>query len=153
MALTSAGIVMYRKQAGSLELFLVHPGGPYYARKDLGIWSFPKGEYSAGEDPLAVACREFEEETGSPVVGTFVPLTAVRQANGKIVSLWAVEGDVDAAAIRSNTFTMEWPPKSRRQTEFPEVDRAAWFAPDVAKTKLIPAQARAVDELCALLRT
>jgi predicted NUDIX family NTP pyrophosphohydrolase len=147
----SAGVVMYRRVARGTEIFLVHPGGPLWARKDGGAWSFPKGEYAAGEDPAAVARREFEEETGFPLDGSLEPLTSVSQKGGKTVALFAIEGDCDATAIRSNTFTMEWPPKSGRAAEFPEVDRAGWFGPAEAKRKLNPAQAAAVDALLAHL--
>jgi predicted NUDIX family NTP pyrophosphohydrolase len=147
----SAGVVMYRRVARGTEIFLVHPGGPLWARKDGGAWSFPKGEYAAGEDPAAVARREFEEETGFPLDGSLEPLTSVSQKGGKTVALFAIEGDCDATAIRSNTFTMEWPPKSGRAAEFPEVDRAGWFGPAEAKQKLNPAQAAAVDALLAHL--
>jgi predicted NUDIX family NTP pyrophosphohydrolase len=150
MPKTSAGIVLYRRTNALPEVLLVHPGGPFNARRDAGVWSFPKGEYTEGEDPLSAARREFEEETGFPVDGTFIPLAPVTQSNGKRVTLWAVEGDCDATMIRSNTFTIEWPPKSGRQVEFPEVDRAEWFDAETAKTKLIRAQAACVDELCAM---
>ncbi|MEP6730628.1 MAG: NUDIX domain-containing protein [bacterium] len=151
MTKTSAGIALYRKTGTDFELLLVHPGGPLWARKDLGVWSFPKGEYVDGEDPLTVAQREFHEETGSHVEGPFHPLGQVTQASGKRVSIWAAEGACDADEIRSNTFVMEWPPKSGKQSEFPEVDRAAWFTPAVAKTKLVPAQAEFVDRLDVIL--
>lgn len=147
----SAGLVVYRRGAKGIELFLVHPGGPYWSKKDAGAWSFPKGEYSEGEDPLAVARREYEEETGCTVDGDFIPLGPITQRGGKVVRLFAIEGDCDASAIRSNTFTMEWPPKSGRAAEFPEVDRAGWFSPEDAKEKLNPAQVAAVDEIVALL--
>jgi predicted NUDIX family NTP pyrophosphohydrolase len=142
---------MYRRTGSSIELLLVHPGGPFWARKDLGVWSFPKGEYVEGDDPLTVARREFHEETGSQVEGPFHPLGQVEQAGGKIVSLWAVEGTFNTVDIRSNTFVMEWPPRSGQQAEFPEVDRAEWFAPSVAKTKLVSSQAEFVDRLASLL--
>jgi predicted NUDIX family NTP pyrophosphohydrolase len=147
----SAGLVVYRRAAGRLELFLVHPGGPSWAKKDAGAWSFPKGEYSDSEDPLTVARREFQEETGQVVEGDFAPMTPIVQRGGKIVQLFAVEGDCDAAAVRSNTFRMEWPPKSGRHAEFPEVDRAGWFDRAAAKEKLNAAQAAAVDELAQRL--
>jgi predicted NUDIX family NTP pyrophosphohydrolase len=143
----SAGIVLYRKRGNDLELFLVHPGGPFWKSKDEGAWSFPKGEYSEPEDPLEVAKREFLEETGSPIDGTFLQLTPRKQKGGKVVSLWAVEGDCDARAIRSNTFAAEWPPRSGKFERFPEVDRAAWFPPQTAKEKINPGQAPAIDEL------
>ncbi|HEX4691300.1 MAG TPA: NUDIX domain-containing protein [Solirubrobacteraceae bacterium] len=148
MPVRSAGILLYRRSAGPLELLLVHPGGPYWARKDDGAWSIPKGEHADGEDALDCARREFEEETGTvPPVGALVPLGEVRQRSGKRVSAWAAEGDLDADAVRSNTFTVEWPPRSGRTQEFPEVDRAGWFAPDDARRALVPAQAAFVDRL------
>ena len=147
----SAGIVLYRYSSEGLELFLVHPGGPFWKNKDEGAWSFPKGEYEEGEDPLSVARRELQEETGCDADGEFIALEPIKQKGGKVVSLWAVEGECDAAGIRSNTFTMEWPPRSGRMAEFPEVDRAAWLAPEDARRKLNPAQAGAVDRVVAIL--
>jgi predicted NUDIX family NTP pyrophosphohydrolase len=134
-----------------MEIFLVHPGGPFYRNRDDGAWSFPKGEFAADEDPLLAARREFLEETGFALDGDFVDLGTVKQKAGKVVHVWAVEGDCDAAAIRSNTFTMEWPPKSGREQAFPEVDRAGWFSPDEARRKLLPAQTPFVDHLLAFL--
>jgi len=134
-----------------LQVFLVHPGGPFFTKKDEGAWSVPKGELDEGEDALAAARREFEEETGCRAEGTFIPLSPVTQKNGKIVLAWAMEGDCDADAIRSNTFALEWPPKSGRVRDFPEVDRAGWFTVDEAKKKSNPAQAALVDELLAKL--
>jgi predicted NUDIX family NTP pyrophosphohydrolase len=145
----SAGLLLYRRRNG-LEVLLVHPGGPLWARKDEGAWSIPKGEIDAGEDPLLAARREFEEETGVPVSGDFVPLTPVRQAGGKLVYAWAVESDFDPATLRSGTFTLEWPPRSGRQREFPEVDRAEWFTIDDAKRKINPAQVTLLNQLGAL---
>jgi predicted NUDIX family NTP pyrophosphohydrolase len=142
---------MYRRRGNTIELFLVHPGGPLYTGKDLGVWSIPKGEYTNGEDPLTVARREIEEETGARADGEFIALGTVKQAGGKTVVVWAVEGDYDAGAIRSNTFVMEWPPKSGRRAEFPEVDRAEWFAPPEARQKLIPGQVAFIDRLCEAL--
>jgi predicted NUDIX family NTP pyrophosphohydrolase len=153
MPVRSAGILLFRRPAGALELLLVHPGGPYWARKDDGAWSIPKGEHAEGEDALACARREFEEETGSaPPPGELVALGEVRQRSGKRVSAWAAEGDLDPAAVRSNTFAVEWPPRSGRMQEFPEVDRAGWFAPDDARRLLVPAQAAFVDRLVEHLR-
>ena len=139
---------MYRRTEGGLAFLLVHPGGPFWAKKDAGAWSFPKGEYADHEDPLAVARREFKEETGFSVDGRFLPLAPITQRGGKVVQLYAVEGDCDATAIRSNTFSIEWPPQSGQRARFPEVDRAGWFAPAEAKEKVNPAQAAAVDEIC-----
>jgi predicted NUDIX family NTP pyrophosphohydrolase len=135
-----------------VEVLLVHPGGPFWAKKDLGAWSIPKGEYQQGEDPLTVALREFEEETGHrPAKERPLELGAIRQRGGKVLSAWALAGDLDAAATTSNTFTMEWPPRSGTQREFPEVDRAEWFDPSSAREKLNPAQAELVDRLLATL--
>lgn len=148
----SAGILLYRLRDGQVEVFLVHPGGPFWARKDDGAWSIPKGEYEAIADPLAAAKREFQEETGFEVDGTFHSLTALKQPSGKVISAWAVEGDVDAAALTSNTFTLEWPPKSGRIQEVPEVDRGAWFDLSRARAKLQPGQRTFLDQLQELLR-
>ena len=147
----SAGLLLYRYRNSRLEVFLVHPGGPYWAKKDEGNWSIPKGEYFEDEDPLPAATREFREETGCEAEGPFLRLTPKRQAGGKIVSAWAFEGDLDAAAVQSNTFTMEWPPKSGRQAAFPEVDRAGWFPIPLAKKKLLTGQRGFIDELCSIL--
>jgi predicted NUDIX family NTP pyrophosphohydrolase len=143
----SAGLVMYRRRDGALEVLLVHPGGPFWAKKDLGAWSIPKGEHEPDEDPLAAARREFAEETGILPEGDFIALRPVRQRSGKIVRAFAIEGDIDPATIKSNTFVMEWPPHSGQRREFPEIDRAAWFTIDVARQKLIPGQVALVDEL------
>lgn len=153
MARHSAGLLMYRRRQGVLEVLLVHPGGPFWAGKDVGAWSIPKGEYDPGEDPLAAARREFREETGFSVAGEFIPLTPRKQPSGKIIEAWAVEGDCDAAAIRSNVFTLEWPPHSGRPQQFPEVDRAAWFSLDDAREKIIKGQVGFLEELQALLET
>jgi predicted NUDIX family NTP pyrophosphohydrolase len=152
MAKRSAGILLYRRRGEDVELLLVHPGGPLWARKDAGAWSIPKGEYGDGEDPLAVALREFEEETGHRLPeGGLVALGEVRQRGGKVVSVWAAAGDVDPDTITSNTFTLEWPPRSGTRREFPEVDRAGWFDPATAREKLLAAQAELVDRLLAVL--
>jgi predicted NUDIX family NTP pyrophosphohydrolase len=144
----SAGIVLYRAGDDGLEVLLVHPGGPFWAKKDLGAWSIPKGEYEPGEDPRACALREFEEETGTPLPATeLIELGAVVQKAGKQVTAWAARGDLDATAVRSNSFSMEWPPRSGRQQEFPEIDRAAWFGLDEARTKLVGAQVEFLDRL------
>jgi predicted NUDIX family NTP pyrophosphohydrolase len=136
----SAGIVMYRRVGRGIELLLVHPGGPFWNKRDAGAWSIPKGEYAPGEDPLAVAVREFEEETGVRPAGEFRPLGELVQKGGKIVTAWAVEGGLDPAAIRSNMFEIEWPPRSGRKAAFPEIDRAGWFSPDEAREKILPSQ-------------
>ncbi len=145
----SAGILLHRRSGdGALEVLLVHPGGPFWAKKDLGAWSIPKGEYEDGEDALAAARREFAEELGSPAAdGELVALGEVCQKSGKVVTAWALEGDIDADAVTSNTFTMEWPPRSGRTREFPEVDRAAWFGLDEARERILPAQAPLLDRL------
>jgi predicted NUDIX family NTP pyrophosphohydrolase len=148
----SAGILLYRRRGNALELLLVHPGGPLWARRDAGAWSIPKGEYGDGEDPEAVALRELEEETGHRLEGTeLLALGEVRQRGGKLVAAWAAPGDLDPAAITSNTFTLEWPPRSGARREFPEVDRAGWFDPATAREKLLAAQAPLVDRLLAAL--
>ena len=152
MGKRSAGILLYRRHDDGVEVLLVHPGGPVWARRDAGAWSIPKGEYTEGEDPLAVARREFEEETGHrPPRGELVALGEVRQRGGKVVTAWAAAGDLDPAAIVSNTFTLEWPPRSGNRREFPEVDRAGWFDPATAREKLLAAQAGLVDRLLAAL--
>jgi predicted NUDIX family NTP pyrophosphohydrolase len=147
----SAGLLLFRRRPSGVEALLVHPGGPYWAKKDDGAWSIPKGEFSDDEDPLAAARREFREETGVDVAGEFVPLEPVRQAGGKLVVAWALEADFDPAALKSNTFSMEWPPKSGRQQQFPEVDRAAWFDLDTARQKILKSQHRLLDQLAARL--
>ena len=144
---TSAGLLLYRDAAGRLEVLLVHPGGPFWAKKDAGAWSIPKGEIGAGEDPLAAAKREFEEETGTRPPGEAIALPPRRQAGGKLVHAWAVRGDLDPAALKSTTFTLEWPPRSGRRQEFPEVDRAAWFTLDEARDKILKSQAPFLDDL------
>ncbi len=148
----SAGILLYRVRGGAVEVLLVHPGGPFWAKKDLGAWSIPKGEYEQGDDPLRTALREFEEETGQePPGGDLLELGAVRQRSGKVLTAWAAVGDLDTAAVASNTFTMEWPPRSGNLREFPEVDRAGWFDPETAREKLVGGQAELVDRLLAVL--
>jgi predicted NUDIX family NTP pyrophosphohydrolase len=143
----SAGILLYRRRAGALEVFLVHPGGPFWKNRDEGAWSIPKGEFGDDENAFAAARREFAEETGRAIDGDFVPLAPRRQRSGKTVHAWAVEGDLDAAGVRSNLFSMEWPPKSGMTAEFPEVDRAAWFTMAEARAKLLPGQLPFLDEL------
>jgi predicted NUDIX family NTP pyrophosphohydrolase len=143
----SAGILMFRRGAQGLEVLLVHPGGPFWARKDLGAWSIPKGEYSEGDDPLATAIREFAEETGTHPRGEFRPLGEVTQPGRKIVTAFAVEGDFDAAALKSNTFELEWPPKSGRRATFPEVDRAQWFSLEMARAKILSGQREFITRL------
>ena len=147
----SAGLLMYRGSGAKLAVLLVHLGGPFWAGKDLGAWSIPKGEHAPAEDPLAAALREFQEETGARPRGEFQPLGDVVQAGGKRVSAWAVEGDFDPAALVSNTFETEWPPRSGRKRSFPEVDRAAWFAPDEAREKINAGQRAFIDRLVELV--
>jgi predicted NUDIX family NTP pyrophosphohydrolase len=153
MAKRSAGILLYRVGRDGPSVLLVHPGGPFWARRDAGAWSIPKGEYEDGEDPRASALREFEEETGTALpAGELVELGSVKQKNGKVVTAWAMEGDLDADSVRSNTFTMEWPPRSGQTAEFPEIDRAEWFVADEAREKLVAAQSEFVNRLLERLR-
>jgi len=151
MAGQTAGLLMYRLREKRLEVFLVHPGGPFWVRKDLGAWSIPKGEFGPGEDPEAAARREFREETGFTPARDLTPLEPVRQKGGKTVLAWAFAGDADPEAFRSNTFSMEWPPHSGRSESFPEVDRAAWFGLEEARRKINPAQAALLDQLARLV--
>lgn len=147
-AQTSAGIVLYRLRGAGLELLLGHMGGPFWASKDGRAWSIPKGIYEDGEAPLTAARREFEEETGSaPPDGPAIELGEIRQSSGKRVVAWALEGDLDPGAIRSNTFELEWPPRSGRIREFPEIDRAGWFSPAAAREKLVKGQVPFVERL------
>ncbi|MGY1815614.1 NUDIX domain-containing protein [Blastococcus sp. SYSU D00820] len=148
----SAGILLHRAGPAGREVLLGHMGGPFWARKDAGAWSIPKGEHGADDDPLAAARREFEEETGSPVpAAELVPLGEVR-ASGKVLAVWAAEGDLDADAVRSNTFSLEWPPRSGRMQEFPEIDRAAWFGLDAARVALVRGQLPFLDRLQMTVR-
>lgn len=147
MAKQSAGILLYRKISSELQIFLVHPGGPFFKNKDEGAWSIPKGEYENDEDPLDAAKREFEEETGKTITGDFIALSPIKQKGGKTVQAWAVEGDINPETIQSNTFEIEWPPRSGKKQTFPEVDRGGWFDIATAKTKINPAQAILLDEL------
>ena len=143
----SAGILLYRRSARGTEVFLVHPGGPFWAKKDAGAWSIPKGEFNDDEDPLEAARREFTEETGIAVDGAFIRLEPVKQPGGKVVSAWAMEGDCDASSITSNSFMMEWPPKSGQRAEFPEVDRAEWFGLEQARERISKGQVGLLDQL------
>jgi predicted NUDIX family NTP pyrophosphohydrolase len=143
----SAGLLMYRRSDSGPQVLLVHPGGPFWKNKDDGAWSIPKGEAAEGEDLLAAAKREFEEELGFAPSGTFVALSPVKQKGGKIVHAWRVEGDCDPSQIRSNTFEMEWPPKSGKRASFPEVDRAAWFDLGEARRKILASQLALLDQL------
>jgi predicted NUDIX family NTP pyrophosphohydrolase len=151
MAQRSAGILLYRRRHGAVEVLLVHPGGPFWARKDDGAWSIPKGEYGPGEDPLAAARREFEEETGARPEGEAMALGSFRQSPAKIVDAWAVEGEFDPAGLKSNLFTMEWPPRSGKMREVPEVDRAEWFTPDAASQKILKGQRAVLRALMQML--
>jgi predicted NUDIX family NTP pyrophosphohydrolase len=148
----SAGILLFRPAGDTVEVLLVHPGGPFWAKKDEGAWSIPKGEVGDGEEPLACALRELEEELGAPF--SFAPedlieLGSVLQKGGKVVHCWAAEGEFDPTGLRSNTFTIEWPPRSGAEREFPEVDRAEWFGPERVREKINPAQAEFLDRLAA----
>ena len=147
----SAGLLMYRIRDGHAQVLLVHPGGPFFRNKDDGAWTIPKGEADLGEDLLATAQREFAEETGLTPTGPFVAIVPVKQKSGKTVHSWAFEGDCNPEELASNRFTMEWPPKSGKQTEFPEVDKAEWFDLATAKRKINPAQAKLIEELEAAL--
>jgi predicted NUDIX family NTP pyrophosphohydrolase len=152
MTKLSAGILLHRGSPPALELLLVHPGGPFWAKKDLGAWSIPKGEYATGEDPLTVARREFEEELGSPPPqGDFVDLGELKQPSRKIITVFALRGDFDPATLQSNRFDLEWPPRSGRLQSFPEVDRAQWFALAEARRKIQPGQEPFIDRLLGQL--
>jgi len=147
----SAGILLFRKTNNILEIFLVHPGGPFFKNKDEGSWSIPKGEFSDDEEGLAAAKREFEEETGQAIDGEFISLGTIRQKSGKNVYAWAIEGDINHETIFSNTCEVEWPPRSGKKLTIPEIDRAAWFEVVEAKQKINPAQAELIDRLTALI--
>jgi predicted NUDIX family NTP pyrophosphohydrolase len=148
----SAGIVLHRRRGRELEVLLVHPGGPFWARRDEGAWSIPKGEYLPGEEPLVAARREFEEELGTPAPGgEATDLGEVRQKSGKLVRAWALPGDLDPATVVSNTFELEWPPRSGRRIDVPEVDRAEWFGLEAARAKINPAQVALLDRLALLV--
>jgi len=149
MPTQSAGILIYRKTGGKMQVFLVHPGGPFFKNKDLGAWSIPKGEFEDSEEPLIAAKREFEEETGKAIEGDFFELSPVRLKSGKTVYAWAIEGDINHETITSNLFEMEWPPKSGKKQSFPEIDRAGWFEIEEAKLKINGAQAGLIDELAS----
>lgn len=147
MAARSAGILLFRRAASGIEVLLVHPGGPFWAKKDAGAWSIPKGEFGGDETAEAAARREFQEELGIAPDGELLPLGEIRQKAGKVVIAFAAEGDLDVAAVRSNSFLMEWPPRSGRMQSFPEIDRAAWFDLDVARDRINPAQAPLLERL------
>ncbi len=148
----SAGLLLFRRPSAVLEVLLVHMGGPFWAKRDEGAWSIPKGEFTAEEDPLAAARREFQEETGVAPTGEFLPLEPTRQPSGKIIHAWAVEGDLDPATVKSNTFMLEWPSRSGRWQEFPEIDRAAWLPVEEAKRKILKGQAPLLEQLAEKLR-
>ena len=143
----SAGVLLFRRVGGEIEVLLAHPGGPFWKNKDEGAWSIPKGEYAENDDPLAAAKREFAEETGLTPSGDLIPLGEIRQPGGKAVTAWAVEGDLDTTKVRSNTFSMPWPPRSGKLREFPEIDRAEWFPLEVARRKILKGQADFLDRL------
>jgi predicted NUDIX family NTP pyrophosphohydrolase len=143
----SAGLLLYRRAAGTVEVFLVHPGGPFWANRDDGAWSIPKGEFDPNEDPLDAAKREFREETGLTEKGEYLPLKPIRQKGGKIVHAWAVQCDIDAAAVRSNSFSMAWPSGSGNVREFPEIDRGEWFKIETAKQKILKSQMGLLEQL------
>jgi predicted NUDIX family NTP pyrophosphohydrolase len=151
MGRISAGLLLFRRAPAGVEVLLVHPGGPLWAKRDLGAWSIPKGEVAEGEELLAAARREFAEELGFAPAGEFLPLGAIKQKGGKTVHAWAVEGDCDAAGCKSNTFRMEWPPRSGKWAEFPEVDRAEFFSLAAAREKINTVQAPLLDQLRVLL--
>ena len=152
MAKLSAGILLFRHRGGRLQVLLVHPGGPFWEMKDQGSWSIPKGEYGPEEDPLTAARREFLEETGMSVPdGETIPLSPLKQPSGKVVSAWAIEGDLDVSRIRSNTFSLEWPPRSGRRQDFPEVDRGEWLDLDAARGRIQQGQAPFLEELSGKL--
>lgn len=147
----AAGILLYRRRAGTLQVLLAHPGGPLWARKDAAAWTLPKGQFTGDELPLDAARREFEEEMGSAPAGDFQPLGTVKQPSGKVIHAWAAESDFDVTTVRSNLFEMEWPPKSGQMGQFPEVDRAQWFSIDEARGKIIKGQSPFLERLLALL--
>jgi predicted NUDIX family NTP pyrophosphohydrolase len=147
----SAGLLMFRRRPTGFEVFLVHPGGPYWAKKDLGAWSIPKGEYAEGDEPLEAAQREFAEETGFSSAGDFIALGEVKQPSGKIVTAWAFEGDCNPDDLRSNTCIIEWPPRSGRNLEIPEVDRGSWFSIDESRQRLLKGQLPFLDRLLSAL--
>lgn len=151
MAKRSAGLIMYRLRNCGIEVLLVHPGGPFWAGKDNGAWSLPKGEYRDDEEPLAAACREFREEIGFDAEGPFFELKPVKQKGGKTVTAWACKGDFDPSLFRSNTFTLEWPPRSGKTATFPEVDAVQWFPLEIARIKINQGQESLLDELASVI--
>jgi len=153
VAKQSAGILVYKRSGDDWQVFLVHPGGPFWAKKDQGAWSIPKGEFDGDEGGLIAARREFREEVGQDIAGDFVKLAPHRQKNGKMVHAWAVEGDVDEGRVVSNEFEMEWPPRSRKMQRFPEVDIGKWFSLAEATSRINPGQVAFLEELALLLET
>lgn len=152
MTKQSAGILLFRTISKDTEVLLVHPGGPFFIKKDLGSWSIPKGEFDSGEEPLHAAIREMNEETGIELSGDFIELPQIRQKSGKLVFAWALEKDVDTAGILSNTFEIEWPPRSGRKQSFPEIDKAAWFTIDEARQKILAAQMGFLESLSNIIQ-
>jgi predicted NUDIX family NTP pyrophosphohydrolase len=153
MTKISAGLLFYRISSGKPEVFLVHPGGPFWVRKDTASWSVPKGEINEDEDPLDAAKREFFEETGVSPDGEYIKLGTIKQTGGKIVEVWAVQGDIDASELKSNLFSLEWPPKSGKFAEFPEIDRGGWFDLKAAKEKILPSQVPLITNIENILNT
>jgi predicted NUDIX family NTP pyrophosphohydrolase len=147
----AAGVLLFRRGPSGLEVLLAHPGGPLWARKDAGSWTLPKGQFTGEEQPLDAARREFEEEMGAPPVGQFITLGTIKQPSGKVIHAWAAESDFDCATVKSNLFSLEWPPRSGKLAEFPEVDRAGWFSIEEARVKILKGQAPFLDRLLALL--
>jgi predicted NUDIX family NTP pyrophosphohydrolase len=152
MPKTSAGLLLFRRSNGELEVFLIHPGGPFWAKKDKGAWGIPKGEYKKQEDPLAAAKREFNEETGFTAAGVFLDLGSIRQTSGKVVAVWAFEGDCDPADLVSNTCLVEWPLRSGRSVEIPEVDQGRWFTIPAARESIRKDQEQLLDRLIEVLQ-
>jgi predicted NUDIX family NTP pyrophosphohydrolase len=152
MAKQAAGILLYRQGRSGLEVLLAHPGGPLWAKKDVGAWTIPKGQFGDDESPLGAAKREFEEEMGSPAGGEFVEIGSIKQPSGKVVHAFVAEADFDVATVHSNLFQLEWPPRSGKRAQFPEVDRAAWFSIDEARLKILKGQEPFLDRLLALLK-
>jgi predicted NUDIX family NTP pyrophosphohydrolase len=148
----AAGILLFRRGPAGLQVLLAHPGGPLWARKDYGAWTLPKGQFTDGELPLDAARREFEEEMGAAPLGEFLSLGTLKQPSGKVIHAWAAESDFDCANVKSNLFSMEWPPKSGRSAEFPEVDRAGWFSIDEARRKILKGQAAFLDRLLEITK-
>lgn len=148
----SAGILLYRRRSKLIEVLLAHPGGPFWKNKDNGVWSIPKGEFNKDEEPLKAALREFEEETGMPLNGKMIELKPVKQKSGKLVRAWAIKGNPDITRFTSNSFSLEWPPKSGRMTEFPEIDRWEWFEMAMARKKILEGQIGILDELMSILK-